>query len=247
LNVAEAEEMVSAADKAELLLGTAFMMRFQSQHEALRRMAEQGLLGNLAFGRAQLSCWYPPIPGAWRQDPALGGGGALMDMGCHVIDLLESIFGRVRRLSCFTANSVHNYAVEDNAVVLLSFASGATGTVDTLYCVPDESSKNRLEVYGSLGSVLAEGTIGQGSQGRMRAFLRQSSGEYDAQQIGQMAQGVEVAPPAVNPYQAEVEDFSLAVLEGRPPRVDGRAGLWSQRLMAACYQSARSGAAVELP
>jgi predicted dehydrogenase len=246
LNVAEAEEVVSAADKAGLLLGTAFMMRFQSQHEALRRMAEHGLLGTLVFGRAQLSCWYPPIPGAWRQDPALGGGGALIDMGCHAIDVLENIFGPVRKLCCFTASSVQNYASEDNAVVLLSFASGATGTVDTLYCVPDESSKNRLEVYGSLGSVLAEGTIGQGSHGRMTAYLRQSQGVYEAQQIEQMGNGVEITPPAVNTYRAEVEDFSLAILEGRPPRADGRAGLWSQRLIDSCYASARNGVAVEL-
>jgi predicted dehydrogenase len=169
-----------------------------------------------------------------------------MDMGSHAIDLLESVFGPVRKLCCFTANSVQNYASEDNAVVLLSFASGATGTVDTLYCVPDQSSKNRLEVYGSLGSVLAEGTIGQAGQGRMAAFLRPSQGEYEAQQVGQMEDGAEIAPPPVNTYRAEVEDFSLAILEGRPPRVDGRAGLWSQRLMAACYESASSGAAVEL-
>ncbi len=246
MSVAEAEEMVAAAEKSGLLLGTGFMMRFHSQHEAVRRMAEDGLLGKLVFGRAQLSCWYPPIAGAWRQDPATGGGGSLMDMGSHAIDLLESIFGRVRKVCCFTSHSVQNYASEDNAVVLLSFASGATGTVDTLYCVPDESSKNRLEVYGSLGSVLAEGTIGQGSQGRMTAFLRQSQGEYKAEQERQTGAGIDITPPAVNTYRAQVEDFSLAILQRRPPRVDGRAGLWSQRLMAACYESARSGVAVEL-
>jgi predicted dehydrogenase len=246
LNVAEAEEMVAACRQAGVLLGTALMMRFHSQHQAALKLIREGRLGQPVYARAQLSCWYPPIPGAWRQDPALGGGGALMDMGGHCLDLLEMFFGPARRLACLTTRAVHGYAVEDGATVLLDFANGALGTVDTFFSIPDEASENVLELYGSLGAILARGTIGQSSRGVMIARLRGEQTGYDAQQERAAAGGVEIAPEPVNMYRAEIEEFSRAVREGRPPAVSGEDGLRNQRLLAACYESARTGKMVEV-
>ena len=101
----------------------------------------------------------------------LGGGGSLVDMGSHCIDLLEMFFGKVKSVSCFINNSVHDYESEDSALVSLFFENGAMGSVDTYFCIPDNSSKNILELYGSKGSILAKGTIGQGSAGEMTAYL----------------------------------------------------------------------------
>ena len=85
MSVAEAEKMAAAARAAKVLFGCAFMMRFHSQHQAAKRLIEEGGIGKPVYGRAQLSCWYPPMPGAWRQDPALGGGGSLIEIGrAHV-------------------------------------------------------------------------------------------------------------------------------------------------------------------
>jgi len=246
LNVAEAEEMVAVCRQAGVLLGTALMMRFHSQHQAALKLIREGRLGQPVYARAQLSCWYPPIPGAWRQDPALGGGGALMDMGGHCLDLLEMFFGPARRLACLTTRAVHGYAVEDGATVLLEFANGALGTVDTFFSIPDEASENVLELYGSLGAILARGTIGQSSRGVMIARLRGEQTGYDAQQERAAAGGVEIAPEPVNMYRAEIEEFSRAVREGRPPAVSGEDGLRNQRLLAACYESARTGKMVEV-
>ena len=246
LNVAEAEEMVAACRQAGVLLGTALMMRFHSRHRAALELIRRGRLGQPVYARAQLSCWYPPIEGAWRQDPALGGGGALMDMGGHCLDLLEMFFGPMRRLVCLTARAVHGYAVEDGATVLVEFANGALGTVDTFFSIPDEASENVLELYGSLGAILARGTIGQGSGGFMVARLRGEQAGYDAQQARAAAGGIEIAPEPVNLYRAEIEEFSRAVREGRPPAVSGEDGLRNQRLLAACYESARTGKMVEV-
>ena len=102
LTVAEAEAVVAACRKAGVTLAVDFMMRFHAYHRAAKRMIDEGTLGRMVLGRAQLSCWYPPIPGAWRQDPATGGGGSLIDMGGHCIDLLETFLGRARRVSCRT-------------------------------------------------------------------------------------------------------------------------------------------------
>jgi len=243
----EDRRMIDACREARLRLGVGFMMRFVAQHQAALEMIRQGRLGRMVFARAQLSAWYPPIPGAWRQDPSRGGGGSLIDMGSHCIDLLEMFLGPARRVSCRTGNLVQKYPSEDAATVLLEFDGGAHGVVDAFFCIPDAASLNRLEIYGSAGAILAEGTIGQGAEGRMVALLGGGDAGYDAQQSRQGAHGVPIAPTPVNPYQAEIAEFGRAVLEGRQPAVDGQAGLRSTRVLGACYKSARTGRSVEVP
>lgn len=247
LTVAEAETMAASCRQAEIRLGTAFMMRFLAQHQAALELIRAGQIGQPVFARAQLSCWYPSIPGAWRQDPALGGGGSLMDMGGHCIDLLEMLLGPVRAASCFIGRAVHGYESEDSAVASLQFACGALGVVDAFFCMPDEASENRLEVYGSRGSILATGTIGQGDHGEMVARLQPGAAAYDAQQARACSQATSICPTPVNTYRAEIEEFSQAVLEGRDPANTGALGLRSQRVIAACYESARTGRVVEVP
>jgi predicted dehydrogenase len=246
LTLADAKSMAAKASASGLLLGTAFMMRFHAQHQAALQLIHAGRLGKPVFARAQLSCWYPPIAGAWRQDPLLGGGGSLMDMGGHCIDLLEMFFGPVQSVHCFAANNVHAYASEDSAVASLMFKNGALGTVDTFFCIPDNSSQNRLELYGSTGSILARGTIGQGPDGEMTAYLEGGTGSYDAQQSRPTGSGMVINPPAVNTYRAEIEEFSQAIVEHREPQNSAALGLHSQKVLAACYESARTGKAVNI-
>lgn len=246
LTVADAETMLAACGQAGVRLGTAFMMRFHAQHQAAMELIRDGRLGQPVFARAQLSCWYPPIPGAWRQDPATGGGGALMDMGGHCLDLLEMFFGPVRAVSCFTHRTVHAYASEDSAVASVRFANGALGVVDTFFCIPDQASQNRLELYGSNGSILAHGTIGQGDRGAMTAYLEAASAGYDARQARAVGEAVAINPEPVNTYRAEIEEFSQAILDGREPTNHAQLGLQSQKVLAACYESARTGRMVSL-
>lgn len=247
LSVEEGIRMLAACADGGVKLGMGLMMRFHAYHREALRLVHEGRIGTPVFARAQLSCWYPPIEGAWRQDPARGGGGSLVDMGGHCIDLLEMFFGPVRRVFCMTGNLVHSYRSEDTAAVLIEFTNGAKGVVDTLFNVPDMSSKNRLELYGSKGSILAQGTIGQAETGEMVAYIEESGRGYEAQQVRDAGEGQCVAPTPVNMYRAEVEAFSQAVLDDSDPPVSGDDGLWSQRVLAACYESATLGKAVDLP
>jgi predicted dehydrogenase len=245
-SVAEAEDMVAACKKARVHIGPAFMMRFQSQHQEAAKIIRAGHLGKPVYARAQLSCWYPPIAGAWRQKPALGGGGSLIDMGSHCIDLLEMLFGPVRSVNCKIHRAVHAYASEDSAVVLLQFANGALGTVDTFFCIQDDSSRNVLELYGSQGSILATGTIGQGSKAEMTARMQSGGAAYQAHQARARGNGVKISPKPVNVYRAEIEAFSAALLDGSPNPLSAELGLRSQKIIAACYESARSGKTVRI-
>lgn len=244
LGVAQAEGIVSACKDNNVKLGVGFMMRFHAYHQEALRLVKDGYIGTPVLARAQLSCWYPPIEGAWRQNPTTGGGGSLSDMGSHCIDLLEMFFGRAQRVSCLTGRVVHDYESEDTSTVLLDFENGAKGVVDSLFNVPDAASKNRLELYGSKGCVLAEGTVGQGDAGTMTAYFEEGEKDYEAQQERQGKGERTIAPPPVNTYRAEVEAFSQSVLEGTDAPVGGDIGLWSQKVITACYESARTGAVV---
>lgn len=246
MTVSETEKMISVCKKRDVLLGTSFMMRFHSFHQAAKKMINEGKIGKPVYGRAQLSCWYPPMAGAWRQDPSTGGGGSLIDMGSHCIDLLEMFFGNIKSVSCYINNSVHSYKSEDSAVVSMFFENGAIATVDTYFCIPDNSSKNNLELYGSKGSILASGTIGQGDSGEMIAYLEGDSSGYDAAQARNDKGGEIIKPSPVNTYRAEIEEFSRAILENREPLNNAEPGLRSQKIIAACYESAQKGKVIEI-
>jgi len=246
MTVNEAEKMIEICKDEGVLLGTGLMMRFLAQHQAALRLIQEGRLGKPVYGRAQLSCWYPPMEGAWRQNPVEGGGGSLMDMGSHCIDLLEMFFGKIKSVSCFINNSIHAYKSEDSAIVSLLFENGAMATVDTFFCIPDHSSKNILELYGSKGSILAKGTIGQSSFGEMIAFLEEDNLIYNARQVRNSGEGQVINPKPINTYLAEIEEFSCAILGNREPENNARLGLQSQIVLSACYQSARTGKTIEL-
>ena len=169
-----------------------------------------------------------------------------MDMGGHCIDLLEMFFGKIIRVSCFVNNTVHQYRSEDSAAVLLNFENGAIASVDAFFCIPDNSSKNVLELYGSKGSIIARGTVGQDPSGKMSAYLEEGDAGYDARQQRKAQDGIEISPDPVNTYQAEIEEFSAAVLEGREPYNNARLGVQSQKVLTACYTSAKTGKAVDI-
>ena len=243
MSIQEAEDMIKTCKSNGVKLGIGFMMRFHAYHRKLKAMIQAGLLGKIVMGRAQLTCWYPDIPGAWRQVPELGGGGSLADMGSHCIDLLEMFIGKVAELTAFTNTLVHKYPAEDTATVLLRFETGAHGIVDNYFNVPDAASKNVLEIYGTKGSVLAKGTIGQMPSGEMMAYLQPEERSYEALQAREAPEVTEqeIAVTPINMYQAEIENFSECIEKDTEPLVTGEEGLWNLRIILAAYESARSG------
>ncbi len=247
MTVAEGEEMVSACRKAGVKLMAGYLMRFHAYHRRLQEMVQAGDLGQVVFGRAQLTCWYPDIPGAWRQVPEQGGGGALMDMGTHCLDLLEMVMGPIQELAAFVDTLTFKYRVEDSATVLCKFKSGAHGVVDVNFNVPDEAAQNVFEIRGTKGAVLADHTIGQDAGGHMTAHLPEGSRGYEAAQarLGtSIARTVEVEP--VNTYRAEVEHLVECIEQDREPLIGGPEALHILRLALAAYESARTGRSIRV-
>ena len=245
LTVDQGEKAIAVCNQQGVKLAVGYMMRFHGAHQKLKAMLDSHELGQPVLARAQLTCWYPPIAGAWRQDLAQGGGGALMDMATHCIDLLEMFFGPVDRVMADVGTITHNYAVDDSALVMLHFRNGAKAEVDSNFNIPDLAATNVLEVYGTKGSVIGQGTIGQGSGGTLLGRIAHCQGGYDAKQE-RAIKVEEIAFTAVNTYRAEVEDLMHAIRTGGQPTVDGLAGLHNLRLALAAYQSAEWGRVVDV-
>lgn len=218
LNLREGRAAVAACRKHGVFLQEGYMMKFHGAHRRIKELIDAGRLGRLVYLRAQLSCWYPPIQGAWRQDPKLGGGGALIDMATHLYDLLGYFAGPIKHLTASTGRLVHSYRSEDASATLIRFKSGALATVDCFFCIPDEASRTRLEIYGSQGAILSEGTIGQGSAGTLEGLFGLGDAGYDATQNKDAKPHFKkISFRPINPYTAECEYFADCILHNRAP------------------------------
>ena len=240
LTLKQAREAIAACKRNRVFLQEGFMMKFHGGHQRIRELIAQGKIGKIVYMRAQLSCWYPRIKGAWRQDPKLGGGGSLIDMANHLYDLLEFLGNdKIKRVAAITNRQVQGYRSEDSATTLLEMKSGAHATVDTFFCVPDESSKTRLEIYGSKGSIMTEGTIGQGSGGQIEGMFGLGEAGYDATQNKDVSACFRKIPfPRVNPYTAECEYFAECVATRRAPKINNAEhGLHIMKVVEKAYAS----------
>jgi predicted dehydrogenase len=97
---------------------------------------------------------------AWMEDAALNGGGAWIDEGSHAIDLLRWVAGDITRVAAMGANRAKpRFPMEDIAVAILSFASGAVGEAGTAWSMAlDIGMRNHLEIYGTKGTLLMRAT-----------------------------------------------------------------------------------------
>jgi predicted dehydrogenase len=222
LNLREGRAAIDICRKHRVFLQEGYMMKFHGAHRRIKEFIDAGRLGRLVYLRAQLSCWYPPIKGAWRQDPKQGGGGALIDMASHLYELLEHFAGPIQRLTALTGRVVHSYRSEDASTTLIEFKSGAHATVDCFFCIPDEASRTRLEIYGSQGTILTEDTIGQGSAGTMEGIFGLGDAPYDAAQDKDARRRFKkMSFHQINTYTAECEYFADCIQRGRAPTLNG--------------------------
>lgn len=248
LNVEDCRKIVRICRRIRIKLMVGFMMRFHSCHQKARELIAEGMIGQPVMSRAQLTCWYPPIEDAWRQDPKLGGGGTLIDMGIHCIDLLRMFFGEVSHVTAFTNTITHAYPVEDTATTILRFRSGAHGIVDNYFNIPDAAAQNFLELYGTKGCILAKGTIGQSSSGKLTLYTSEAAKGYEAAQTrAQTGMRIEdIEPPVQNIYRAEIEHFADCILKDLEPINSGEEATKNQQVVCAAYESAKTGRVVHL-
>ncbi|MCX7842515.1 MAG: Gfo/Idh/MocA family oxidoreductase [Clostridia bacterium] len=247
LTAEDSQEIVEVCQKNGVLLAVGFMMRFHSIHQKIKKLIQDGSLGQIVFCRAQLTCWYPEIEGAWRQKKATSGGGALMDLGVHCIDLLQYLLNsKTSRIASFSGTKVFNYEIEDSSSTMLEMENGTHCFIDAYFNIPDEAAKCRLEIYGTKGSALAENTISQVDNGTLELCLTENSGQYDAMQQRSNMQTTKIFGENGNLYSKEIEAFSNSVLNGCPVEVPGDDGVYVQKIVEAAYSSNKNRVIIKL-
>jgi predicted dehydrogenase len=238
----ESEEIARVCEREGVQLGVGLMMRFHGYHQAMKKAVDEGKLGDIVSMRAQLTCWYPDIPGNWRQDKVLSGGGALMDMGIHCIDLLQYITGRKAvEVTGFVSTQTFGYNADDSAAIVMKMDNGALAYVDANFNIPDVAAKCRLEIYGTKGSIMADGTIGQVEGGNVEMYISDDAQGYDAVQERAEIKAVKPEAELGNMYAKEIEAFGVAVAENTSPPVTAADAIYVQKVVEAAYRAAKSG------
>jgi 1,5-anhydro-D-fructose reductase (1,5-anhydro-D-mannitol-forming) len=204
-DVDDAAAIVAAC--AGTLAGTAFDQRFHPAHRRIAEIVAAGELGTVTAVRIVYACWLPPdwSPDSsphdnWRVDPARAGGGALVDLAPHGIDLVGALLGDdLEQLHVLLQRRVHDYPVDDGAVIAGRTAGEALFSAHVAFNTPDALPRRRLEVVGTRAQLVAQDTMGQTAGGRLT--------RYDAD-------GAAVDVPfdtATSPFAAQLAAFSAAV------------------------------------
>lgn len=244
----EGQEVVDYCREKGVLIAAGLMMRFGSYVQAMRDAIQSGKIGDVVSCFAHFTCWYPDIPGSWRQTRASAGGGALMDMGVHCIDLIRYVTGQnVKQVTAMHDTLSFNYEVEDSSTLLMRMEKGALATVQSNFNIPDEASLWRLEFFGTRGRLVGSDVIGQVDGGKLDALFMQDVGSYDMQQDhASNAEKADIQVEFGNAYAREVESFCLSVLNGTTLEVPAEEAVAAQRVIEAAYLSNNEGRTISL-
>lgn len=206
-DVAEAQAMVDACDKAGVVLAVAYHMRWHAGHRKLAAAVHAAELGSIRHMRVQ---WTFLAQNAenWRASADVGRWWGLAGVGTHCLDqvrwLMVPSCGEVVVQENLISREVWKGPHDETALISLGFESGATAEIcsSVLFDAP-----RRMEVFGSSSYAICDDTLGPHGSGAIR--------------IGTKPMDYQVS----NPYVGEIADFVAAVAEGRAPEVDGREGL----------------------
>jgi predicted dehydrogenase len=166
--VKDAERMLAAVERAGVAHMVCHNFRRIPAVCLADRIIREGLIGEVRhFRGAFLEDWLndPAFPMAWRLDRKQAGSGSLGDIGSHVIDLARMLVGEIAEVSGITETFVKRrpladspgrtgrVTVDDGAVAVVRFASGAIGSIEATRFAPGRKSSCAFEINGSLGSV----------------------------------------------------------------------------------------------
>ena len=222
LSTTECERIIDACGAARVHLEVCFVLRGWPIYHHVRELLSGGGLGEIVEMRAHLAKWTPRQAGEWRLDPQQGGGGVLIDVGSHYIDLFRFLLGDLSKVTAMASDRVFDAGVEETAFMLFEFASGAHGTIVATSAVPH--SGNVLEIFGTKGALL------------LGKELKIVTGEGESSE------------PVTFPdyYSGLLEHFHACVASGGEALAGGEDGLKNIDAIRSAYRSVEEGRTVEL-
>jgi UDP-N-acetylglucosamine 3-dehydrogenase len=227
--VADAQAMVDACERNGVKLQTAFPVRFMPSTIALRDAIKAGTIGTpLAIAaRNPGTC-----PHRWFVDPALSGGGAVMDHTVHVVDCLRWIFdAEVTEVYAEMATRIHDIPVDDTGLLMMKLSTGVPASLDT--------SWSRPENWPTWGGVTID-VIGEEGVLSLDAFAENL-------EVANVKAGTYTWQPVAGIGDAEmVLGFVEAIRNDTPTEPSGVDGLRAVQVTLAAYESAKAGAPVTI-
>lgn len=243
----EGQKVVDHCRQKGVLIAAGLMMRFGAYVQAMKKAVAEGKIGKPVSAYAQFTCWYPDMPGAWRQSKKNGGGGAMMDMGVHCIDLLQYILGtQAKEVAAFQDTLSFRYEVEDSSTVLMRMENGTQCVVQSNFNIADDAAKWRIEIFGEAGRLLGDTVIGQVDGGQLDAVFLGKQGGYVAQQDKKDGQQAQICVEFGDLYARQIESFSNSILTGAPVEVPAQQAVQVQQVMEAAYRANEEGRTVKL-
>ncbi len=248
-----AHRVADAEARGAAVLTVVSQHRFDPSSQLVHRAIQEGRLGRLTSGVASVAWWRSQDyydSGDWRGSWALDGGGALMNQGIHTVDLLVWMLGEPVEVSARTACLAHQrIETEDIAVAVIRFASGALGVLHaTTAAYPGLTA--RLQVHGDRGSAVIDGD-------RLTYFHTASADAGSHAATADLNQAADVLPhqgpvPAAgsdpgalsDAHLQQYRDFVEAIEQGRRPAVTVDDAIRALAVIAAVYESARTGESV---
>jgi predicted dehydrogenase len=227
LSLEEAREMATVATAQGRYLMEAFMYRFQPRIQRAWTLAHRGDLGRIRYARVRFTYRYTePLDASNYRVNVADGGGVLYDVGCYCVDTLCWFLGcEVRGLSSWL--DYGPTGVDARACASLEFEHGAIGQ---LFCAMDTAGGGDLEVLGDDALLTIP-----------LAFGSPPNGEPLPLQIRTASGVVTELFDASDPYIAEIDAFSRAVLSGAPCPIDLADSIRNAALLDAIRKASRIG------
>jgi predicted dehydrogenase len=233
-SVAEAKAVVDACDRAGVLLMTAFPMRFSPPLMEVKARLDAGELGQVYCFNATNQGELPTKHRDWFVNPALSGGGAMMDHTVHLVDVMRWYLGSEVSEVYAQANRVFHadeVTVETGALEMITFQNGVFASIDASWSRPPywpTWGGLTFEMVTDRGAVIVDGfkqNITVYSHANQRPVWQFWGSDIN---------------------QAMVDEFVAAVRADREPSVTGVDGLRAVEVTVAAYESARIGQPVQV-
>ncbi len=243
----EAIEMLEAVERAGVFHGYLEDLVYTPKTLKAIQAANDGTIGKVLWTRSRET--HPGPHSAWFWDIEQSGGGAIVDMGCHCIEVSRALVGKNNRpleVVCWADTQVHPIEAEDNAVGLIRYQSGAIGQFEVSWCFRGGMDL-RDEVSGTEGTIWLNHWLRTGFE----MFTSVGPQGY----VAEKAEGDKGWLFPVGDELAELgyvhmfEDMLNAIDDGTPPMETFYDGYVVNAIMDACYRSATSKKwePVELP
>jgi predicted dehydrogenase len=241
---AEARRMLEAVEKAGVFAGYLEDLCYTPKTLKAVEAVQAGTVGDVTWVRSRET--HPGPHSAWFWDGRLTGGGAIIDLGCHCIEIIRNFVGKGNRpveVLCTTDTFVHPIEDEDNALALIRFESGAIGQFEVSWTFRGGMDL-RDEVAGTEGTIWLDHFLRTGFQmfttGGNEGYVAEKA-ESDTGWLFPV--GDEVGELG---YVDMFTDMFEALDNGRQPQETLYDGYVVNSIMDACYRSARERAWVPI-